>query len=33
LPKNTHIHSEWLPPYGPVVVAEFADGTAAFAAL
>lgn len=33
LPKNTHRHSEWLPPYGPVVVAEFADGTAAFAAL
>lgn len=33
LPKNTHRHSEWQPPYGPVVVAEFADGTAAFAAL
>lgn len=33
LPKNTHIHSEWQPPYGPVVIAEFADGTAAFAAL
>jgi amidase len=33
LPKNTHLHSEWLPPYGPVVVAEFADGTAAFTAL
>jgi len=31
LPKNTHAHSEWLPPYGPLVVAEFADGTAAFA--
>ena len=33
LPKNTHIHSEWQPPYGPIVVAEFDDGTAAFAAL
>lgn len=33
LPKNTHQHSEWLPPYGPLVIAEFADGTAAFAAL
>jgi len=33
LPKNTHIHSEWQPPYGPIVVAEFEDGTAAFAAL
>ncbi|WP_434615913.1 amidase [Tabrizicola sp. M-4] len=33
LPKNTHIHSEWQAPYGPIVVAEFEDGTAAFAAL
>lgn len=33
LPKNTHVHSEWQAPYGPVVVAEFEDGTAAFAAL
>jgi amidase len=33
LPKNTYLHSEWQPPYGPVVVAEFEDGTAAFAAL
>jgi len=33
LPKNAHRHSEHLPPYGPLVIAEFADGTAAFAAL
>ncbi len=33
LPKNTYRHSEWAAPYGPVVVAEFEDGTAAFTAL
>lgn len=29
--RNTHIHSEWMPPWGPLVIADFADGTAAFA--
>lgn len=33
LQKNTYAHSEWQHPYGPVIVAEFEDGTAAFAAL
>lgn len=31
LPRNTHIHSEWQPPYPPLAIALFADGTAAFA--
>lgn len=31
LPRNTHIHSEWQMPYAPLVIALFADGTAAFA--
>jgi amidase len=26
LPKNTHRHSPWLPPYGPLILALFADG-------
>lgn len=31
LPENTHFHSEWMPPWGDLVIAEFADGSAAFA--
>ena len=31
LPQNHHRHSEWCAPYGPMVIAEFVDGTAAFA--
>ncbi len=31
LPRNTHVHSEWQPPYPPLAIALFADGTAAFA--
>ncbi|MDX5349963.1 MAG: amidase [Paracoccaceae bacterium] len=30
LTENTHRHSPWLPPYGPLVVALFADGQGAF---
>lgn len=30
-PPGTHLHSEWMPPWGPLVVARFADGSAAFA--
>ena len=30
LPENTHRHSPWLPPYGPLVVALFTDGQGAF---
>jgi amidase len=29
--RTTHRHSEWMPPWGPLVVARFADGSAAFA--
>lgn len=29
-PRNTHAHSEWQPPRGPLVIARFADGQAAF---
>jgi amidase len=28
--RNRHIHSEWAPPYGYLVIALFADGTAAY---
>ncbi|MGD9481538.1 hypothetical protein, partial [Shinella sp. G-2] len=28
---NTHIHSEWLEPYAPVVIACASDGSAQFA--
>ena len=31
LPRNTHVHSEWQPPYAPLALALFADGTAAYA--
>lgn len=30
LPRNTHRHSEWAPPRGPLVVALFVEGGAAF---
>jgi amidase len=30
--ENTHHHSPWLPPYGPLVVVLFADGQGAFVA-
>jgi amidase len=29
--RTTHRHSDWMPPWGPLVVARFADGSAAFA--
>jgi amidase len=29
-PRNTHAQSEWEPPRGPLVIARFADGQAAF---
>ncbi len=32
-PRNTRAHSEWEPPRGPLVIARFADGHAAFVAL
>ena len=32
-PCNSHAHSEWEPPRGPLVVARFADGRAAFVAV
>ncbi|PLL10621.1 amidase [Tabrizicola sp. TH137] len=31
LARNKHVHSEWQPPYGPLAIALFDDGTAAFA--
>jgi len=31
LPRNTHAHSAWEPVRGPMVIARFADGQAAFA--
>ena len=31
LRRNSHVHSEWQPPYPPLAIALFADGTAAFA--
>ncbi|WP_139103188.1 hypothetical protein [Pararhodobacter sp. CCB-MM2] len=31
LPRNRHRHSAYAPPHGPLVVALFTDGTAAFA--
>ena len=30
--RNAHYHSEWQPPYGPMILALFADGQAAFSA-
>ncbi len=30
-PVNSHRHSQWMPPWGPLVVARFTDGQAAFA--
>ncbi len=32
-PRNAHVHSEWEPPRGPLVIARFADGQAAFVAV
>lgn len=32
VPENTHHHSPWMPPYGPLVVVLFADGQGAFVA-
>ncbi|TXH95775.1 MAG: amidase [Pseudorhodobacter sp.] len=32
-PRNSHAHSEWEPPRGPLVIARFADGQAAFVAV
>ena len=32
-PRNTHAHSEWEPIRGPLVIARFADGQAAFVAV
>ncbi len=32
-PRSTHAHSEWEPPRGPLVIARFADGQAAFVAV
>ncbi|MEY4304979.1 MAG: hypothetical protein RIT52_1154, partial [Pseudomonadota bacterium] len=32
-PHNAHAHSEWEPPRGPLVIARFADGQAAFVAV